>query len=141
MAKLACPCGNVLWNSCDGDEKEYYFVENSVLEAHLDDFAFFELECNTLATEIWKCDICDRMMVFDDPCGPVSRYMRRVDAESLGNDELAVITRAASVSTIFCSTMSTTIRTPRTSTMGLRSTRSSATPGSPTGARCTLAAS
>ncbi len=88
MAKLACPCGNVLWNGCNGDETEYYFVENSVLEAHMDDFAFFELECNGLATEIWKCDVCDRMMVFDDPCGPVSRYMRRIDAESVSDDEL-----------------------------------------------------
>lgn len=89
MAHLACPCGNSISNSCDGDETEYFFVENEVLEAHQDDFAFFELQYNELSTEIWKCDICDRMMIFDDPCGPVSRYMRRIDAESLGKDELA----------------------------------------------------
>ena len=33
MAHLACPCGNSLSNSCDGDETECYFVENGVLEA------------------------------------------------------------------------------------------------------------
>lgn len=89
MAHLACPCGNSLSNSCDGEETEYYFVENGVIEAHQDDFAFFELEYNDLSTEIWKCDVCDRMMFFDGPSAPVSRYMRRIDAESLGKDELA----------------------------------------------------
>lgn len=89
MAHLACPCGNSLSNSCDGDEMEYYFVENGVIEAHQDDFAFFELEYNDLSTEIWKCDVCDRMMFFDGPSARVSRYMRRIDAESLGKDELA----------------------------------------------------
>ena len=89
MAHLACPCGNSLWNGCDGDETEYYFVEGEVLKMHPDDFAFFEVQLNDLSIEIWKCDVCDRMMVFDDPRGPVSRYMRRIDAESLGKDELA----------------------------------------------------
>lgn len=88
MAHLACPCGNSLSNSCDGDETEYYFVENEVIEAHQDDFAFFELEYNGLSTEIWKCGACDRMMIFDSPSAPVSRYMRRIDAESLGKNEL-----------------------------------------------------
>ena len=74
MAHLACPCGNSLWNGCDGDETECYFVE---------------VQFNDLSTEIWKCDVCDRMMVFDDPRGPVSRYMRRIDAESLGDSEFA----------------------------------------------------
>ncbi len=41
------------------------------------------------STEIWKCDICDRMMFFDGPSAPVPRYMRRIDAESLGKNELA----------------------------------------------------
>lgn len=41
------------------------------------------------STEIWKCDVCDRMTLFDEPSAPVSRYMRRIDAESLGKDELA----------------------------------------------------
>ena len=89
MARLACPCGNSLSNSCDGDETEYYFVEYGIIEAHQDDFAFFELEYNDLSTEIWKCDVCDRMMFFDGPSARVSRYMRRIDAESLGKDELA----------------------------------------------------
>ena len=40
------------------------------------------------STEIWKCDLCDRMMFFDDPSAPVSRYIRRIDAESLGKDKL-----------------------------------------------------
>lgn len=88
-AHLACPCGNSLSNSCDGDETEYYFVEHGVIEAHQDDFAFFELEYNDLSTEIWKCDVCDRMMFFDGPSARVSRYMRRIDAEPLGKDELA----------------------------------------------------
>lgn len=89
MAHLPCPCGNRLWNGCAGEETECYFVENDVLEAHRDDFAFFELQFNGMATEMWKCDVCDRLMVFDDPRGPVSRYMRRVDAGSLTQDELA----------------------------------------------------
>lgn len=89
MAHLACPCGNSLSNSCDGDETEYYFVEKEVIGAHRDGFAFFELEYNGLSIEIWKCDVCDRMMFFDDPSAPVSRYMRRIDAESLSKDELA----------------------------------------------------
>lgn len=88
MAHLACPCGNSLWNGCDGDETEYYFVEGEVLKEHPDDFTFFEVQFNDLSTEIWKCDVCDRIMVFDDPRGPVSRYMRRIDAESLGSSEL-----------------------------------------------------
>lgn len=88
MAHLACPCGNSLSNSCD-DETEYHFVENGAIEAHRDDFAFFELEYNGLSTEIWKCDVCNRMMIFDNPHAPVSRYMRRIDAESLSKDELA----------------------------------------------------
>ena len=29
------------------------------------------------------------MMIFDGPSAPVSRYMRRIDAESLGKNELA----------------------------------------------------
>lgn len=41
------------------------------------------------STEIWKRDICDRMTFFDDPSAPVSRYMRCIDAVSLGKDELA----------------------------------------------------
>lgn len=64
------------------------FVENGVIEALRDDFAFFELEYNDLSTEICKCDVCDRMMLFDGPSAQVSRYMRRIDAESLGKDEL-----------------------------------------------------
>ena len=46
MAHLPCPCGNRLWNGCAGEETECYFVENDVLEAHRDDFAFFELQFN-----------------------------------------------------------------------------------------------
>lgn len=64
------------------------FCRERVIEAHRDDFAFFELEYNDLSTEIWKCDVCDRMMLFDGPSAQVSRYMRRIDAESLGKDEL-----------------------------------------------------
>ena len=59
MAHLACPCGNSLSDSCDGDETEYYFVEKEVIGAHRDGFAFFELEYNGLSIEIWKCDVCD----------------------------------------------------------------------------------
>lgn len=50
---------------------------------------FFELGYNDLSTEIWKCGVCDRMMLFDGPSARVSRYMRRIDAESLGKDEFA----------------------------------------------------
>ena len=89
MAHLACPCGNSLWNGFDGDETEYYFVDDEVLKSHQEDLAFFEVMYNGMSIEMWKCDICDRMMVFDDPCGPVSRYMRRIDAKSIPNKELA----------------------------------------------------
>lgn len=89
MAHMLCPCRKRLWNGCNGKETECYFVESNVLEAHRDDFAFFELQFNNMATEMWKCDVCDRLMVFDNHRNPVSRYMRRVDAESLGQDELA----------------------------------------------------
>lgn len=54
MAKLTCPCGNVLWNGCDGDETEYYFVDNEVLESHLEDLAFFEVMYNGMSTEMWS---------------------------------------------------------------------------------------
>jgi hypothetical protein len=77
MAHLACPCGNSIWNGNDGDEVQYYFVSLDLLRAHWSDEAFFSMCYDGTATEMWKCGICDRMMVFDDPAGPVSRYMER----------------------------------------------------------------
>ena len=43
MAKLGCPCGNQLWNGCDGDETEYDFVPFSVFEENYDKCSFFDL--------------------------------------------------------------------------------------------------
>lgn len=140
MAHLACPCGNSLSNSCDGNETEYYFVEYGVIEAHQDDFAFFELEYNDLSTEIWKCDVCDRMMFFDGPSARVSRYMRRIDAESLGKDESPASTRAESVSATFCSTKWIASSTASTNRAESRTMKSSATPASRTEDRCSLVA-
>lgn len=83
MAKLACPCGNILWNGCDGDETEYYFVSDQALREHWESMAFFKMQYNELGTEIWKCDVCDRMMVFDPPSDCVTRYLLRVGTDTL----------------------------------------------------------
>ena len=134
MAHLACPCGNSLWNGCDGDETEYYFVEGEVLKAHPDDFAFFEVQFNDLSTEIWKCDVCDRIMVFDDPRGPVSRCMRRIDAESL------VTTKAESASATSCSTRLIVSPAAITKGAGFRITSFSALRTKRTGGLCSRTA-
>ena len=83
MAKLACPCGNILWNGCDGDETVYCFVSDGNLREHWEDTAFFEMQYNELGVEIWKCDVCDRMMVFDPPGNRVTRYLLRVGTDTL----------------------------------------------------------
>ena len=85
MAHLACPCGNGIWNGGDSNETEFYFLSDEAIKGAWEDRAFFELE-DGVATEMWICDICDRMMVFDDPSGAVSRYMRRVDSELVPSD-------------------------------------------------------
>lgn len=33
---------------------------------------FYRLQFNGMATEMWKCDVCDRLMVFDDPRSPAA---------------------------------------------------------------------
>lgn len=43
MTKLGCPCGNQLWNGCDGDETEYDFVPFSVFEEYYETKPFFQL--------------------------------------------------------------------------------------------------
>lgn len=83
MARLACPCGNSLWNGYDGEETEYYFVRDEALREHWVDMAFFEMQYNDLGLEIWKCDVCDRMMVFDPPGDHVIRYLLRVGTDTL----------------------------------------------------------
>ena len=62
-----------------------YFHEQSRINWQFDGC----VEPMAASTEIWKCNICDRMMFFDDPSAPVSRYMRCIDTESLDKDELA----------------------------------------------------
>lgn len=42
-----------------------------------------------LGLEMWKCCICDRLMAFDDPKGSISRYFRRIDAESVTDEALS----------------------------------------------------
>lgn len=87
MAHLACFCGNSIWNGCDGDETEFYFLPDKAMRNAWESQAFFELESNA-ATEMWICDIRNRIMVFDDPTGAVSRYVRRVDSASVPSDLL-----------------------------------------------------
>lgn len=89
MSKLGCPCGNTIWDGDDGAEHLYTFVSTKTLLAHKDDIGFFEtMFSSDLGLEMWKCCVCDRLMAFDDPRGPVSRYFRRVDAEGINEEEL-----------------------------------------------------
>lgn len=83
MAKLGCPCGNTIWNGSDGYETTYYFISFDKLREHWNDIAFFQMMYNSCCTEIWKCDVCDRMMVFDGGSDRVTRYLRRVDPSSV----------------------------------------------------------
>ncbi|MDD7202876.1 MAG: hypothetical protein PUH18_00820 [Coriobacteriaceae bacterium] len=83
MATLGCPCGNAIWNGMDGEETEYYFVSFDELRKHWEDMAFFEMMYNSCGTEMWKCDVCDRMMVFDGGSDEVTRYLKRVDPSSI----------------------------------------------------------
>ena len=116
------------------------FVENGVIEAHRDDFAFFELEYNDLSTEIWKCDVCDRMMLFDGPSAQISRYMRRIDAERSARTSSSVSTRAESALTTSCSMRWVGSLTASANRAESKTAKSSATLASRTGARCSLAA-
>ncbi|MCR4869831.1 MAG: hypothetical protein K5859_00870 [Atopobiaceae bacterium] len=83
MAKLGCPCGNQLWNGCDGDETEYDFVPFDVFEDNYDKRSFFDLrDEDEGCINIWKCDMCDRLMVFDTEPS-VTRYMKRICVDDL----------------------------------------------------------
>lgn len=83
MAKLGCPCGNRLWNGYDGDETEYDFVPFNVFQEYYDKCSFFDLRNEDEGCiNIWKCDMCDRFMVFDtEP--HVTRYMKRICVDDL----------------------------------------------------------
>lgn len=82
MARIGCPCGGTISNTSDGDEVEYYFMANEMLKENWDSKAFFDIQYSDLTTEIWKCDICDRMLFFEDGAS-VSRYMKRIDATEI----------------------------------------------------------
>lgn len=90
MSHIACPCGVSLWDGCDGDELVYQFVPYASIR-EIGEMPFFETPFKpNLSTEMWKCDVCDRMMVFDDNGIEVTRYLKRIDAttyEPLGNEE------------------------------------------------------
>lgn len=88
MARVGCPCGGCISNTSDGDEVEYYFMANDMLKEHWKNKAFFDIQYSDLTTEIWKCDICDRMLFFEDGAS-VTRYMKRIDADSLAEADLA----------------------------------------------------
>lgn len=47
------------------------------------DMAFFEMPYSDLGLEIWKCDVCDRMMIFGPPGDHVTRYLLRVGTDTL----------------------------------------------------------
>ncbi len=64
MAILGCHCGARLSNMCDGDELAYYFVSDDILREHWEDMGFFAIQSDRLMIEMWKCDVCDRMMVW-----------------------------------------------------------------------------
>lgn len=83
MAKLGCPCGNTLSNSCDGYETEYDFVPFDVFDEYFDSSSMFSLDFESdRCVNIWKCDMCDRFMVFDDDLH-VSRWMKRISTDVL----------------------------------------------------------
>lgn len=87
MAYLACPCGNSISNCCNGDEMENGFISSSSLNQHHSDTTFFSFESTPGAsTNMWKCDICDRMMVFDGWNDPVTRCMRRIATDAPPED-------------------------------------------------------
>lgn len=88
MANLRCPCGNYIWDCSGVHETTYCFLPADVLAEHAEDTAFFSLSYSGFALEMWKCDVCDRMMIFDDPAGPVSCCMRQVEAEAVPSVEL-----------------------------------------------------
>lgn len=87
MARVGCPCGATISNTSDGDEVQYYFMANEMLKNNWDSKAFFDIQYSDLTTEIWKCDICDRMLFFEDGAS-VSRYMKRIDPEEINEEEL-----------------------------------------------------
>ena len=88
MAHIGCPCGGSISNTSDGDEVEYYFMANEMLREHWTNKAFFDIQYSDLTTEIWKCDICDRMLFFEEGAS-VTRYMKRVDVDTLTDEELS----------------------------------------------------
>lgn len=80
------------------------------------------------------------MMLFNGPSARVSRYMRRIDAESLGKDELA---REHKSGVCFNNLLFNEVDwflTASTNRVESRTTKSSAAPASRTGTRCSLAA-
>lgn len=82
MAKLGCPCGNVLWNGCDGDETEYDFVPFETCRKYYDTRSMFWFTNEEGNVNMWKCDMCDRFMVFDtEP--HVTRWMKRICVDDL----------------------------------------------------------
>ncbi len=87
MARIGCPCGGCISNTSDGDEVEYCFMAGAMLRENWDSKAFFDIQYSDLATEIWKCDICDRMLFFEEG-GSVTRYMKRVDVDALTSSDL-----------------------------------------------------
>lgn len=79
MSHVACPCGASLWDGDDSAEVEYEFVPYESIRAF--EGPFFEIAYKPhMATEMWKCDICDRLMVFDDWDNVITRYMKLIDA-------------------------------------------------------------
>lgn len=87
VARIGCPCGGTISNTSDGDEMEYYFMADEMLKENWRSRAFFDIQYSDLATEIWKCHICDRMLFFEDGAS-VTRYMKRIDATVLTDTEL-----------------------------------------------------
>lgn len=85
---MDAPAADPISNTSDGDEVEYYFMANEMLREHWTNKAFFDIQYSDLTTEIWKCDICDRMLFFEEGAS-VTRYMKRVDVDTLTDEELS----------------------------------------------------
>lgn len=77
MSRIGCPCGNdVRQNDLDS---VCLFVADSLMDELADSQAFFGLECRAgEKSEVWHCQECDRLILFDDGGIYVTRYMRRV---------------------------------------------------------------
>ena len=76
MSHIACLCGNDVREN--NYENVWNFVADSLMDELADSQAFFGLEYRPGEnSEVWHCQDCDRLILFDDGGIYVTRYMRR----------------------------------------------------------------